>query len=54
MPAFLALWEAEVPSMRGKQGGSARVGVGAVENVCLEKCVSEGRKIRAACLCFTT
>lgn len=51
---FLALWEAEVPSMRGKQGSSARVGVGAVENGCLEKCVSEGTKIRAMCSCFTT
>lgn len=37
--------------MRGKQGSSARVGVGAVENGCLEKCVSEGMKIRATCKC---
>lgn len=40
--------------MRGKQGSSARVGIGAVENGCLEKCVSEGMKIRATCSCFTT
>lgn len=56
------LYHAWVPGTVGSRGGIhegqtrklSSCCVGAVENGCLEKCVSERTKIRATCSCFTT